>query len=70
MWRTGWAKGAARKALAALDTLEHCGGLVLADDAEPVDDVPAVGGAPPALDATPMAWKQREWYLPGDPSPR
>jgi len=65
-WWTGWTLGATRAALARLDTVDVGCGLVMADDA-----VPDVPGAPtaallPALDATPMGWKDRDWYLPGD----
>lgn len=67
VWWTGWAKGTARKALAALDTVERAGGLVLADDVEPTDDAEPTATLLPALDATPMGWKQRGWFLPDDP---
>lgn len=74
-WWTGWALGVTRKTLAALDTveaeLESGTGIMLASDAElPVpgsdDDVATLL---PALDPTPMGWKERSWFLPEDPSP-
>lgn len=66
VWWTGWAQGTTRKALAALPTVEHAGGRVLADDAEPVDEPAPAATLLPALDATPMGWKAREWFLPPD----
>jgi len=65
-WWTGWAKGTTHRALAAVDTVEHAGGLVLADDAESVPEAGPVARLLPALDPTPMGWKQREWFLPED----
>ena len=48
-WWTGWTGGQVKAALAALDAvavdLDGDAGLVLADDAEPVDRARAVGGA-------------------------
>ncbi len=68
-WWTGWALGVTRKALALLAVVEVDGGLVLADDLEPVP-VPDPGvSLLPALDPTPMGWKQREWFLPPDSAP-
>lgn len=64
VWWTGWAKGTTRAALAALDTVERFGGLVLADDAEPTDDASPTALLLPALDPTPMGWTQRDWFLP------
>jgi hypothetical protein len=66
VWWTGWAKGTARSALAAIDTVEWAGGRVLPDDAEPSGDVEPRATLLPALDPTPMGWKQREWFLPED----
>ncbi len=42
-WWTGWGKSTVRKALAAVDTVERAGGLVLADDDEPTDDPEPTG---------------------------
>ncbi|MDJ0392282.1 winged helix DNA-binding domain-containing protein [Rhodococcus sp. G-MC3] len=64
-WWTGWNKTQTRTALAGLDTvdvsLEVGAGIMLADTTL------QEGGSSvmllPALDPTPMGWKQREWYL-------
>ena len=66
-WWTGWPRGAARKALAALDTVDRAGGLVLADDDEPTAEPEPSAALLPALDPTPMGWKSRDWFLPEDP---
>ena len=68
-WWTGWAKGVTAKALAAVGTVEHAGGLVLASDASPVEPVAPTAALLPALDPTPMGWKGRDWFLPADPRP-
>jgi hypothetical protein len=67
-WWTGWTGGQTKRALAQ-DRVVACvledgePGVVLADDVEPVD-VPAQWVALlPALDATPMGWKRRDFYL-------
>lgn len=72
-WWTGWSLTDTRRALAALapEEVDLDGGgtgLVL-PGADPVPDPPT--GAPavallPALDPTPMGWKDRDWYLPPD----
>jgi hypothetical protein len=66
-WWTGWPLGVTRRALGSLDTAELEGGIVMADDTEPVDVPPAAVALLPALDPTPMGWKQRDWFLPPDP---
>jgi hypothetical protein len=68
-WWTGWTARQARRALAAVAAVEvvlddGAAGWLLPDDAEPV----AADAAPwvallPALDATPMGWKHRGFYL-------
>lgn len=68
-WWTGWTAGRTRAALArvgpATVTLDDGSeGLVAPDDVAPTP----LGGAPaaaltPALDATAMGWKARDWYL-------
>ena len=70
VWWTGWTKTRTRAALAALDVVEaDLGqdadepGLVLADDLDPVGEVEPWAALWPALDPTPMGWKQRSWYL-------
>ena len=67
-WWTGWAKGTTRKALAALDLHERSDGLVLAEDVEPVPEPEPAARLLPALDPTPMGWKERHWFLPPDPA--
>jgi hypothetical protein len=72
-WWTGWSLGVTRKALAAVGPAEvelaSGRGLVLADDPAPADESAPVAALLPALDPTPMGWKERGWYLPGDSSP-
>ena len=65
-WWTGWGQRTTRRALAALEVAEHAGGLVMADDTAPTDPREPVAVLLPALDPTPMGWKQREWFLPED----
>lgn len=68
-WWTGWTAGATRAALAALDTVDVGPGLVLADDVVlEAPRAPTVAMLP-ALDPTPMGWKERGWFLPEDPGP-
>ncbi len=75
-WWTGWTMGETRRAVAGLDTVEvevevdvagsgggRSAGLVLADDVEPVDRREPWVALLPALDATPMGWAERDWYL-------
>lgn len=69
VWWTGWSKSTARNVLATLDVVDWCGGLVLAEDVDETDDPDPTATLLPALDATPMGWKQREWFLPEDASP-
>jgi len=68
-WWTGWPLGVTRKALAVLDLETTPDGLVMADDVEAVDPRPPVATLLPALDPTPMGWKERSWYLPDDSRP-
>ena len=63
-WWTGWPLTVTRKALAAVDTVPWAGGLVCADDVEPTDDPEPAATLLPALDPTPMGWKERGWFLP------
>jgi hypothetical protein len=66
-WWSGWTLGQTRKALAAVEAvqvdLDGAVGYVL-----PGDEAPEVAPEPwvaflPALDPTPMGWKERGWYL-------
>ncbi len=68
VWWTGWAKGVTRAALTRLDLVETGSGWLLADDVAPVPPADPVATLLPALDPTPMGWKQREWFLPEDSS--
>lgn len=63
-WWTGWSLRATRAALAALDVVDTGAGFVLADDADPVEASQPSAALLPALDATAMGWKERDWYLP------
>lgn len=65
-WWTGWTATATRAALAELELADVGCGLVLADDAAAPDPVAPSAALLPALDATPMGWKRRQWFLPVD----
>ncbi|HEY3955705.1 MAG TPA: winged helix DNA-binding domain-containing protein [Streptosporangiaceae bacterium] len=68
-WWAGWTAGQTKAALAGLDLtevdLDGTPGVLLAADAEPgrVDEPWAA--LLPALDPTPMGWKDRSWFLGG-----
>lgn len=66
-WWTGWTLGETRKALAAIEAIEvgldDGAGFVVPGDDAPVKAPKAWVALLPALDPTPMGWKQREWYL-------
>jgi hypothetical protein len=65
-WWTGWPLGVTRAALGSLRAAPLGDGLVMADDVDPLP-TPAPGAALlPALDPTPMGWKQRGWFQPED----
>ncbi|GAA1551503.1 winged helix DNA-binding domain-containing protein [Kribbella sancticallisti] len=66
-WWSGWTMGQTKKALAAVEAvqvdLEGSVGYVLpGDEAPEVETEPWVAFLP-ALDPTPMGWKERDWYL-------
>ncbi len=67
-WWTGWNLGDTRAALDSLPTTELDGGLVMADDTDPAPTPEPVACLLPALDPTPMGWKERAWFLPEDSS--
>ncbi|GAA2158464.1 winged helix DNA-binding domain-containing protein [Actinomadura napierensis] len=71
-WWTGWTAGEVGKALARLDTAEvdlgGTTGIVLADDLDPTPPPEPCAALLPALDATPMGWQDRGWFL-GDHGP-
>ena len=67
-WWTGWTARQTDAALGALDIAEvaledDATGFVLADDIGPVRSRARWVAFLPALDATTMGWKQRDWYL-------
>lgn len=68
-WWTGWSAGDVRKALALLDVtevdLDGGTGVVLSDDLEPAPAPEPWAALLPALDATPMGWRERGWFLGG-----
>jgi hypothetical protein len=68
-WWTGWSAGDVKKALALLDVAEvDLGGgtgLVLSDDLEPAPEPEPWAALLPALDPTPMGWRERGWFLGG-----
>jgi hypothetical protein len=67
-WWAGWSAGQAKRALAQ-DEIVDCvledgtDGVVLADDVDPIGDVQPWVALLPGLDATPMGWKRRDFYL-------
>ncbi|HEY0688619.1 MAG TPA: winged helix DNA-binding domain-containing protein [Kribbella sp.] len=66
-WWTGWNVGQTRKALAAVSAVEvdldGAVGYVLPGDDEPAPEPEPWVSFLPALDPTPMGWKERDWYL-------
>ena len=66
-WWSGWTLGQTRKALAALSAvdvdLDGVIGYVLPGDEAPELEVEPWVSFLPALDPTPMGWKDRDWYL-------
>lgn len=71
-WWTGWTAARTRAALTGLgavtvDLGNGQDGVVLPDDIEPrAEPQGGVVSLLPALDATTMGWKQRDWYLAED----
>ncbi|MFG2086076.1 MULTISPECIES: winged helix DNA-binding domain-containing protein [unclassified Spirillospora] len=72
-WWTGWNAGDVGRALALLDVTEvdlgGATGVVLSDDLDPVPAPDPWAALLPALDPTPMGWRERGWFL-GDHGPR
>lgn len=66
-WWSGWPRGQTRKVLAQLAPVEveldGQPGIVLAEDLDLVPAAPPWVALLPALDATPMGWAGRDWYL-------
>ena len=71
-WWTGWTAGQARAALGQLATaeadLDGSPGVVLAGDQDPEPVAEPWAALLPALDPTPMGWRERGWFL-GDHGP-
>jgi hypothetical protein len=66
-WWTGWTAGQARAALGQLATaevdLDGTPGVVLAGDQDPEAVTEPWAALLPALDPTPMGWRERGWFL-------
>jgi hypothetical protein len=66
-WWTGLTMGEVRRAVRALEVVEvelgESTGLLLADAVDPVGPVAPWVALLPALDVTPMAYAQRDWFL-------
>jgi winged helix DNA-binding protein len=67
-WWTGWSAAQTKRALAGDDVVaveleDGSDGVVGADDVDPVGPVAPWVALLPALDATPMGWKHRDFYL-------
>jgi hypothetical protein len=66
-WWTGWTAGQARAALGLLATaevdLDGAPGIVLAGDQDPEPATQPWAALLPALDPTPMGWRERRWFL-------
>ncbi|MFI6585810.1 winged helix DNA-binding domain-containing protein [Embleya sp. NPDC050493] len=70
-WWTGWTVADTRHALAAVRAVEVAldngsVGYVLPGDEEPGPTPEPWAALLPALDATPMGWKERDWYITPD----
>lgn len=68
-WWAGWTAGQTKAALAGLDLtdvdLDGAPGVLLTADAEPARPDEPWAALLPALDPTPMGWKDRTWFLGG-----
>jgi hypothetical protein len=67
-WWTGLTMGEVKRALAALEVVEvglgdAALGVLLADDADPEPPLEPWVALLPALDATPMGYAEREWFM-------
>lgn len=69
-WWSGWNLGDTRTALADIGAVEveldNGIGYILADDTQATDPPPPWASLLPALDPTPMGWKERDWFLGQD----
>ncbi|HKS46750.1 MAG TPA: winged helix DNA-binding domain-containing protein [Amycolatopsis sp.] len=68
-WWTGWGATQLKKALAAIGPVEvdldGTTGVALPGDLERVPEAEPVAALLPALDPTPMGWRERGWFLGG-----
>ena len=69
-WWTGWSLRQTRTALGGVSTVavavdDETGFVLSGDEATETPPAP-VATLLPALDPTPMGWKQRDWFLPAD----
>ena len=66
-WWAGWTAGQTRAALGQLAVaevdLDGSAGVVLADDQDPAPASEPWAALLPALDPTPMGWRERGWFL-------
>lgn len=72
-WWTGWTAAQVRAALTAVAPVEvdlaGAPGIALPGDLEPVTPPEPVAAFLPALDPTPMGWRERSWFLGGPDAP-
>lgn len=72
-WWTGWTAAQVKTALTAIAPVEidldGRPGIALPGDLEPVAPPEPVAAFLPALDPTPMGWRERSWFLDGDEVP-
>jgi hypothetical protein len=66
-WWTGWSLRVTRAAVAEAGAVTVDGALVAPADTDSVAVPEPTAALLPALDPTPMGWKQRDWYLPEHP---
>jgi hypothetical protein len=66
-WWTGWTAAQVRQALTSADVaevdLEGAPGVMLAGEEDPVTPGQPWAALLPALDPTPMGWRERAWYV-------
>jgi hypothetical protein len=66
-WWTGWSAARLRRALTALQPaevdLDGVPGIAAPGDLEPGPEPEPWAALLPALDSTPMGWRQRDWFL-------
>ncbi len=66
-WWAGWTAAQVRQAVSALDLVEvdldGAPGVLLAGDEDPVPPAAPFAALLPALDPSPMGWRERSWYV-------